>query len=102
MAKLNVPTPVLSDPFSIAGLEVCFWVGFKEGVLEGGFEVGDLDMGPDMVDVGAEGTGGTGLGGGNPKPRSASESLSNGHWSAMKGEKKTYSKYITWLKQDAV
>ena len=44
-------------------------------------EVGDLDMGPDMVDVGAEGTGGTGLGGGNPKPRSASESLSNGHWS---------------------
>ena len=97
MAKLNVPS-MLSDPFTIAGLEV----GFKEGVLEGGFEVGDLDMGPDMVDVGAEGTGGTGLGGGNPKPRSASESLSNGHWSAMKGEKKTYSKYITWLKQDAV
>merc|ERR1719193_603132 len=64
---------MLSDPFTIAGLEV----GFKEGVLEGGFEVGDLDMGPDMVDVGAEGTGGTGLGGGNPKPRSASESLAD-------------------------
>ena len=47
-------------------------------MLEGGFEAGDLETGPDMVDAGAEGTGGKGLGGGNPKPRSASESLENG------------------------
>ena len=44
-------------------------------MLEGGFEVGDLEIGPDVVDVAAEGAGGTALGGGNPKPRSASESL---------------------------
>ena len=44
-------------------------------MLEGGFEVGDLEIGPDVVDVAAEGAVGTALGGGNPKPRSASESL---------------------------
>ena len=67
--------PVLSDPFSIADLEVGFWPGLNEGVLEGGFEVGDLEIGPEVVDVAAEGAGGTALGGGIPKPRSASESL---------------------------
>lgn len=81
LAKLNLPSsptcPVLSDsdPFSIADLEVGFLAGFKEGVLEGGFEEGDLETGPEVIDTGAEGPGGTALGGGNPKPRSASESL---------------------------
>ena len=79
MAKLNDPSsppcPVLCDPFPIADLEVGFLAGFKEGVLEGGFEEGDLETGPEVIDTGAEGPGGTALGGGNPKPRSASESL---------------------------
>ena len=74
MAKLKVPSPlcpsVSSVSFSIAGLEVVF----KEAVL-GGFELEVLLAGPEIIDAGAEGTGGTGLGGGNPKPRSASESL---------------------------
>ena len=74
MAKLKVPSPpcpsVSSVSFSIAGLEVVF----KEAVL-GGFKLEVLLAGPEIIDAGAEGTGGTGLGGGNPKPRSASESL---------------------------
>ena len=74
MTKLKAPSPpcptVSSVSFSIAGLEVVF----KEAVL-GGFELEVLLAGPEIIDAGAEGTGGTGLGGGNPKPRSASESL---------------------------
>ena len=79
LGNLNVSSslscPVLFTAFSIVDLEIGFWAGFKEGVLEGGFEVGDLEIGPDVVDVAAEGAVGTALGGGNPKPRSASESL---------------------------
>ena len=79
LAKLNLssspPCPVLSNPISLADLEVGFFAGFKEGVPEGGFEVGNLEIGPEVIDAGAEGTGGTALGGGNRKPRSASESL---------------------------
>ena len=43
--------------------------------MAGALEVDALETGPDIVETGAEGSEGPGLGGGRPKPRSASESL---------------------------
>ena len=43
--------------------------------MAGALEAGSLETGPDIVETAAAGSEGPGLGGGRPKPRSASESL---------------------------